>query len=316
MRSTNFTRAIRCLCVCLALPAFPGCSPDNGASESLPAPDEMVPVVIAQASLGAEVTSRGTITTSGARLGVIRMAENTYPEQYGTVYTYDGTAWTSTSSPIKVDNRAATLYGYYPYADPSGDYAGLKAGTTFILKAQPYDAAKDICYQRVEDVTNTNPIARFTNMQHAYSQIAVKLTRPDPGFGGSCVISRVSVTVPASATFDMVTSETSGMQSITTVQYDPTTTVDIAAGSSDSASSFLVPPHTVGEAGIVVSISVNGAESSATVPANLFPAMVSGTQYTISLTLTDTGVTLSGSVTITDMVDDETRIQNDSPQGV
>lgn len=293
--------------------AVSGC---NGDMLEMQSGDGMVPVEVKNVlSVNANITeSRAAlpVTSNGAKMGVFRIGDTKYTAQDNVDYTYSSstTKWTSTA-PINVGVQATNLCAYYPYNSVT-----FTTGTTATLVASKYEEGKDMSYATSagSTVTNQNPEATFA-MKHAYARIKLAIKRSDKNSPAKCNISTVNLrnntNFFVNRTLNISTSSYGG--SATTDGWTYTlNSGGMAPGSTNNAYDVLVPPQTV-SSGLKITLVVDGVERSATIPATSFSSNLNaGSQYSISLLLTDPEVIPNGNVTITDWVTDNTKIDSES----
>lgn len=293
--------------------AVSGC---NGDMLEMQSGDGMVPVEVNNVlSVNANRTeSRAAlpVTSNGAKMGVFRIGDTKYTAQDNVEYTYSSstTKWTSTA-PINVGVQATNLCAYYPYNSIT-----FTTGTTATLVASKYEAGKDVSYatSAASTVTNQNPEATFA-MKHAYARIKLAIKRSDTNFHGNCNISTVNLrnntNFFVNRTLNISTSSYGG--SATTGGWTYTlNSGNMAAGSTNNAYDVLVPPQTV-SSGLKITLVVDGVERSATIPATSFSSNLNaGSQYSISLLLSDVEVIPKGNVTITEWITDNSKIGSET----
>lgn len=289
--------------------AVSGC---NGDMLEMQSGDGMVPVEVNNVlSVNADITesrAASPVTSNGAKMGVFRIGDTKYTAQDNVEYTYSSstTKWTSTA-PINVGVQATNLCAYYPYNSVT-----FTAGTTATLVASKYEDGKDVSYatSAANIVTNQNPEASFA-MKHAYARIKLAIKRSDTNFHGNCNISTVNLrnntNFFANRTLNIRTSSYGGSATAGGWTYT-LNSGNMAAGNTNYAYDVLVPPQTV-SSGLKITLVVDGMERSATIPAASFSSNLNaGSQYSISLLLTDNEVIPNGNVTITDWVPDNTEL--------
>jgi len=291
--------------------AVSGC---NGDMLEMQSGDGMVPVEVNNVlSVNADITeSRAAlpVNTDGVKMGVFRMAGSGYTAQDNVEYTYTTGRWTSTT-PILVGAQASNLCAYYPYNSIT-----FTSGTNATLEAGKYEAGKDVSYATSagSTVTNQTPEAAFA-MKHAYARIKLAIKRSGSNFHGNCNISTVNLrnntNFFVNRTLNISTDSYTGSANTGGWTYT-LNTGNMDAGSINNAYDVLVPPQTV-SSGLKITLVVDGVERSATIPATSFSNNLNaGSQYSISLLLTDLEVIPNGNVSITDWVTDNTTIESGS----
>lgn len=289
-----------------------GCGSDM--VETQPGTD-MVPVEVSDVlSVGADISisrASSAITTNGAKIGVFRAANTGYTAQDNVLFTYSSSSgkWTATTNPILVGDQAAVLSAYYPYG------SATISGETATLDAQKYDSAKDLSYATTSSntVTNQNPNANFA-MKHAYARIKMSIKRHTTNYSGNCNVSTVTLknntNFYASKTLNIKTGSYGGSAASGGWTYT-LNTGNMGAGATNSAYDVLIPPQPV-NSGLTITLTVDGVDRSVTISAASFSSNLNaGSEYSISLVLTDTEVSPNGSVNIADWATDNTSIGGD-----
>lgn len=301
---------------------FAGCSSEDVSSES--ANGVTVPLTINELHLSGELATRvstGTVTTEGAIIKVFQLATNGYMGEYNVKCTYttsDGTPQWKLAKVIGIDKRVSSIVGIY---DPNnlGVFPDSNTGTvtSVNLTAQLFDETK-LWYLDTSHtaVTNTSPTVAF-KMAPAYSRIKLSIQRHATNYVGDCAIT--NVTLKSGTVFY---SDNSMNISSGAVQGNATAggwsyllnIGNIAAGDTNTAYDVLVPPQSV-SSGLTITLTIDNTNRAITIPAAQFTnsALAAGQQYTIPLMITDTAVTPSGNVAITDYATDGTTIKNDTP---
>lgn len=286
--------------------AVSGCNGDMLEMQSV---DGMVPVEVKNVlSVDADITESragSPISTDGEKIGVFRIKGSGFDATDNVEYTYSSSTnkWTSTT-PILVGYQAANLCAYYPYNSVT-----FTTGPTATLEATKYEAGKDMSYASSAGttVTNQNPETTFA-MNHAYARIKLAIKRSEINFIGNCNISTVNLrnnkNFYANRTLNISTGSYGGSVSGGGWTY----TLDsgnMDVGSTNNEYDVLVPPQPV-NSGLTITLVVDGSERSATIPAASFSSnLTAGSQYSISLVLSDIEVIPQGNVNIEDWVSDK-----------
>lgn len=292
----------------LLAPMLSGC---GGEQEiALPGPDQKVPLQVAASNIETEIETRAGSVTSGS-MGVFRTTANGYPAQYNAQYTYSS-GWTpkDNANTVFLDGRAATLCAYYPV----GSVTFSSNSFTATLTAQSYDANKDMQYAKTggSGVTNLKPTASFA-MAQAYSRVKLSIKRE---LAGTSNVSKVNLkngtTFYASRTIDISNGTLGG--STTNGGWNYTFSKAIS-NSSNTDYDVLVPPQPVSN-GLTITLTIDGVDCAVTVPTARFSSgnLDPGKQYSISLVIKDSAVSISGNINITDYTADGTSIKNDTPK--
>ena len=285
-----------------------GCGNDMPGSQR---GDGMVAVGVSDVlSAGTDIAisrASSSIITDGAKMGVFRMAGSGYDAQDNVEFTYSSSTgkWANTSDPILVGIQATALCAYYPFNSATFN------GTTASLKAQKYEPGKDLSYAINSEtpVNNANPDATFA-MKHAYARIKMSISRHS-NYTGNCVVSTVNIKDGTDffvdRTLDIKTDSYGGSATNGGWTYE-LNTGNIGAGETNSAYDVLVPPQPV-NSGLTITLNIDGADRPVTVPALSFSSNLNaGSQYSISLVITDTEVNLNGKVDVADWDTDNTSI--------
>ncbi|RHB33356.1 fimbrillin family protein [Bacteroides nordii] len=258
-----------------------------------------LPVEVVSASVGSEAVTRAftDITATTYQLGIIRPVIEGYAYQ-STSYFYSDLAlgWIS-PHPVLVNEYNAKLYGYYPYHEASGNYAGLATGSTFIVQAQPYAEPEDMCYgigrSRVNDYDYASLIDYRMNfpMKRAYSRLKLTLVRSDfYATSKACRVTKITLkTVTGSnfytqRTLDITTGVYSG--GILSDEYVCTVDASLETG-IETDFDFLLPPQTL-SGGLNVTLVIDGISRPVTISS--ISELVAGTYYGVKLTIQDVEV--------------------------
>lgn len=311
-------------------------SPDGENGESVPLSisglhlegslnEENEPDAVTRAVATRAVTTRvstGTVTTDGAIIKVFQLATNGYMGEYNVKCTYttsDGTPQWKLAKVIGIDKRSSSIVGVY---DPNGlgVFPDSNTGTvtSVNLTAQVFDEKK-LWYLDTShtNVTNTSPTVAF-KMAPAYSRIKLSIQRHATNYvSGNCAITNVNLksgtVFYSNNSMNISSGAVQGNATAGGWTY-PLNTGNIAAGATNTAYDVLVPPQSV-SSGLTITLTIDNTNRAITIPATQFTssALAAGQQYTIPLMITDTAVTPSGNVTITDYATDDTTIKNDTP---
>lgn len=292
----------------LLIPLVIGC--DNETGTDLPA-DAPVPVRIAGVSIGAQIQTRATTTTIiGGNIGVFRVATNGYSAQYNSKYTYSG-GWKSDNA-INVGGADATLCAYYPYGA-----VNFTNSTICTITAQNYTSDRDLCYATTggANVCNKTPNVNFA-MKRGYARLKLSVTRGN--YVGNCRITNVKIksgtAFCTSRTLDISNGTYGGSTTSGEWTYNPN--LSIQGDATNTACDVLVPPQSVSD-GLTITLTIDGVDRAVTIPAASFgSSLFDGQLYTIGLRITDTTITLTGSIGITDMETNNTVITNNTPTEV
>ena len=288
--------------------AMSGCGNDIS---DLQRGDGMVAVGVSDVlSAGTDIAiSRASSTNfpDGAKMGVFRMAGSGYDAQDNVEFTYSSSTgkWANTSDPILVGIQATALCAYYPFNSATFN------GTTASLKAQKYEPGKDLSYAINSEtpVNNANPDATFA-MKHAYARIKMSISRHS-NYTGNCNVTSVNIADLTKffdeRTLDITTGEYGGSIKQGGWTYN-LNTGNIGVGDTNSAYDVLVPPQEVSNS-LKVTLQVDGMSRWVNCHGSYFKYyLTAGSQYEISLVITETGVSIKGNVNVTDWVTDTSYI--------
>lgn len=261
--------------------------------------ENALPVEINSVSVGGETGTRAftDITNTTYQLGIIRPNTEGYTYQ-STSYFYSDLAlgWIS-PDPVLVNEHQAKLYGYYPYHEASGNYAGLATGSTFILQAQPYAESEDVCYgigkSRVNDYDYASLIDYRMNfpMKRAYSRLKLALVRSTLyETSKPCQVTKITVKAATDNNFynqrplDITTGVYTG--NTTTGGYTCTVNTSLTTG-VETGFDLLLPPQTL-SGGLNVTLLIDGVSRPVTISS--ITELVAGTYYKVKLTIQDVEV--------------------------
>lgn len=257
------------------------------------------PVEVISASVGSGAATRAftDITVTTYQLGIIRPATEGYAYQ-STSYFYSDLAlgWIS-PHPVLVNEHNAKLYGYYPYHEASGNYAGLAAGSTFIVQAQPYAESEDMCYgigkSRVNDYDYASLIDYWMSfpMKRAYSRLKLTLVRSTLyETSKACRVTKITLKTATGNNFytQRTLDITTGVYSGGAVLNEYGCTVDAGLDVGvETDFDFLLPPQTL-SGGLNVTLVIDGISRPVTISS--ISELVAGTYYGVKLTIQDVEV--------------------------
>lgn len=264
--------------------------------------EKALPVEINSVSVGGETGTRAftDITNTTYQLGIIRLKTEGYDYQ-STKYSYSDLAlgWIS-SEPVLVNERQATLYGYYPYHKALGNYAGLAEGSTsFIVQAQPYAESEDVCYGIGKSRVEGNKYASLMDyrmnfpMKRAYSRLKLALVRSDLyATSKPCKVTKITVKAATDNNFyiqrplDITTGVYTG--NTTTGGYTCNVDTSLTTG-VETGFDLLLPPQPL-TGGLNVTLSIDGVSRPVTI--STIEELVAGTYYKVKLTIKDVEVVL------------------------
>lgn len=258
-----------------------------------------LPIEVVSASVPRDAATRAftDITVTTYKMGIIRPATEGYTYQ-STSYYYSDLAlgWIS-PNPVLVNEYNAKLYGYYPYHETTGNYAGLATGSSFVLQAQPYAESEDICYgigrSRVNNYDYASLIDYRMNfpMKRAYSRLKLTLVRSTLyGTSKPCRVTKITMRAVAGNNFyvqrplDITTGACVGG----TVSDEYACTVDTSIKTGvETDFDFLLPPQTL-SGGLNVTLLIDGMSRPVTI--NTMVELVAGTYYRVKLMIQDVEV--------------------------
>lgn len=301
MKTRNYLSVISWCLFVIVLGA--GCSSDYSPAEvSHPNADVPVPISVQGASIGVELSTRAASAITSGSMGVYLGSANDYTPKYNAQYTCSGGKWSS-SSPINVVGKAATLYAYYPYNSGLGTSVG---NPPISLSAQPYSADKEFCFAHspVEtSVKNTSPSVSF-KMNHAYARLQFVITRNNSGNdaydSGPCKVSRIELAPASGSIFTSGRLDITKSLSIGTSSPNPSlsggvskytittsgslATSGISAGGTDSSLDYLFPPQQFSSA-LNLTVVVDGYTLTAAIPSASLSALSAGVHTQLKINL-------------------------------
>ena len=280
------------------------CSEDTAVEWSY---GESVPLGIEELRLEGTSDTRagGTpVTTNGTTIAVFLTNTGGYTPMYNKTYTYSGGSWSSTDD-IYVDKRSGKALGVY---DPNGlvSFGTNSTATTTYLEAQAYDENKLWYYDNTNGTGVNSSTPAVFSMKCAYARLMLSIKRHATNYvSGNCNITDVNIKHSSgnnfftSSTLDISTGTYGGSATADGWTYT-LNTGDITAGATNTSYDVLVPPQPVSD-GLTITLTIDNVNRAVTVPAAKFSNNLSaGAQYTIELVITDTTITMSGSVKIND----------------
>lgn len=295
-----------------------GCTKDSNFQSDL----GLVPIHVSNLELKAEPLTRAggtTINTEGAVMKAFLTAQGGYTPTYNTTYTYTSGQWFS-MNPIYVDKRIGKVVGVY---DPNGliSFGTNSTITTNVLQAQAYAENKLWYYDNSSGtaVNNTNPKLPFS-MKCAYSRLSFSISR-NATYTSACKISQIKIgpSVGKFLTTAQVNVIDGTLIGTPVTDYNintsslPINTSGISVGTTDTSIDYLFPAQTLENgAGIKITLTIDGLNFSATVPADKFNQMERGVRYLVQLEITPAllKIIINGYIEITDIVTDNTTIEN------
>lgn len=312
--SATCTAAAWILCACALL-----CSCGNDAP--LSANLTGVPLGVDNLRLDAAPATRagGTpVTTTGATIGVFLTDQAGYRPAYNKTYTYNISGQWSSTDPVYVDNRVGKVVAFY---DPNNlvSFGTSTTLTTTTWQAQAYAENKLWYYDNTSGtaVSNASPTVAFS-MKCAYARLSFSISR-DAGYPLPCKISGIEVK-PTSGTFHTAAKVNIADGTLTDGNSASSQTIDtstlsintsgIAVGATNTDIDWLFPAQTLETgAGLSFTLTVDGSNYTANVPAATFNRFDAGVRYTVQLQMASPGITVSG-VTTTDWVTSATDINS------
>ena len=279
----------------------------DGSSDTDTDWGESVPLGVRSLRLEGEVATRagGTpVNTDGTTIAVFLTNAGGYTPMYNKTYTCSGGTWSSTD-PVYVDKRTGKALAVY---DPNGlvSFGANSTITTNTLQAQVYDETKltKLWYYDTTGANVNSTTPAVFSMAPAYSRMVLQVER-DAAYLSDCKITEV--TLLSGGTFynnlpmDIATGTVQG----SSTAYNATTNpllkneagfVTIPSGTQNI--DLLLPPQTIQNSGLALSIKVDGQVRSVTIPYASLPKLASGAQYNVPLKIVGPAtLTLSSSVT-------------------
>lgn len=255
---------------------------------------EPVPVVVSaslESGLKTRAASASAALANGSEIGVFRVADagTGYAAVNNTLYTLSGSNWTSTS-PIYVSGKEAKLCAYYPYS-------AEQTTSKVILTAQEYAENKDVCFAKVDanqHIKNTAPSVTFA-MERAYSQLTLAMTR-DYKYPLVCKVTAVKLEMDGGEELmqtrtlnieDESMADGMAATSLSYVTVGDMHDTGLTASVTDKTFRLLLPPQTLPNAGLKLTLTIDAWDYSVVIPYGDLPAFVRGSNHVISLKITD-----------------------------
>ena len=257
-----------------------------------PAPLNLSASVLSLVKTRAEETTT-PVDAENSMIGVFVGSANGYEPRYNIPYLYKGGKW-YTDQPIFAGSNNITLYAAYPYTA-----AVFQPGTTLTtLTAAHYEGTKDFCYATTggADINNLNPSPSFT-LQRAYARLALQIRRSD--YPGACNVTQIDLnggdgSFYNTRTLDISTGTHIGESSSDGLSLSVSITVN-QEPAGDSSTDILLPPQNLA-AGLRLTLTVDGAKLTTTVPPAKLAALQSGNFYKIKLLMADNSIGIDGAV--------------------
>jgi hypothetical protein len=254
-----------------------------------------VPLTFSSATLSG-VKTRATL--SAGSIGVFRLTSTNYSTTRSNIlYTCSGTwAPASTSDQIYLTSYTANIAACYPY---NASY-GTATAIPMTSGAPGTSDANALWYVKTTGSSATLPLT--LSLSQAYAKITFSIihgaTYPD-----SCAITSIALTnssLISTGTLDLT--DTDGYPYTATatgsVSISPAI-ASIASGATNTDASVLMVPVSSLSGAVTITLTMDGNTYTATLAASTFTALAAGKNYTISLTINGTGLTV-GTVSITD----------------
>lgn len=262
---------------------------------------EPVPVVVSaslESGLKTRAAGASAALADGSKIGVFRVADAVagYEAVSNTLYTLSGSTWT-TASPIYVSGKEAKLCAYYPYS-------AAQTTSTVTLTAQTYAADKEVCFAKVDDaqhIKNTAPDVTFA-MERAYSQLTLAMTR-DYKYPSVCKVTAVKLEMDGgqnlmqTRTLNIENESMEDGTAATSLSYTTAGAMHgtgLTASVTDKTFRLLLPPQTLPNAGLKLTLTIDDWDYSVVIPHADLPAFVRGSNHEVSLKITGEPITLTG----------------------
>lgn len=260
-----------------------------------------VPLTVARSTISGTAQSRGTaVALTEGSIGVFLTSANGYTPKYDIQYEYRTDKWVPAVAEklILLRDQAAKVSAYYPYGKITD-----AANATVTLEAQVYDKDKEFFYavSGGDNICISTPTAIF-NLKHAYARLQLSIGRAAGGYTGTGAISAINLRSGSAfyqeQILDIFTGKLTGnpVSGGWKLAYNAT----IAAGTTDTGYDVLLPPQPLND-GLTITLTIDNKSREVTIPASKFSGnLVQGNLYTIKLMISDTGISITGSVTVTD----------------
>ena len=264
---------------------------------------------------GSTATRAAAAPPTGSSIGVFRQTDSYYTTASNNVkYTLgSGGKWAvataGTDILLGANDSRALLYAYYPN---NGKIAVAADNTSVTLGARAYDADYDLAYMGAGNavatdagglVYNFHPGVSFT-MKHAYTQLAVSLTRGGD-YGGTGTVTAVSLALNgggkfySSGTQNIATGVyTAGTANVDKITYTVPANTKVTTTAKTATFAQLLPPEKNGAvSSLTLTVTADGVTTNTTIStADL--AMEAGKRYLVKATLNYYG--LAASIKTTD----------------
>jgi hypothetical protein len=270
---------------------FTACSSEEGQCGE----ESGMPLTFSSASLSG-VKTRATLTSG--TIGVFRLTSTGYTATRANIpYSY-GTSWgpVSTSNQIYLTSQTANIGAYYPY---NASY-GTATAIPMTSRVPGTSDANALWYVKTTGSVSTLPFS--LSLLQAYAKISFSITHGTT-YPGSCAITAIAL-----ANSSLITTGTLSLTDTDGYPYTATTTgsvsistsiASIASGSTNTDASTLMVPVSSLSGAVTITLTMDGNTYTATLAASTFTALAAGNNYTISLTISGTGLTV-GTVSTTD----------------
>lgn len=304
----NYNKHISILLLCLSLAS---CGSDGSLDFS--ATESVLRIASVQTTEAATTRAATAITTTGAQIGVFRIAATGYSSGASSSYTYLSGTWVAASD-IYLNGRSANVCAYYPYNGSNTDATQIALASARYHTDIPADVPKDISYAVNQSVDATSAPLNFT-MVHAYAMLKLVIDK-QAGYSRKLSLAKVTLTSITTTAKLNITNGTRSNAATGNYTYEPTATggaiVAIPETPDESCTtSALLIPYTIGSSGLRVTVDIkeDGVTTAKSLSCDITDlkntALQAGTRYTAKLTLTATGLQ-AGTLMVADWTDKAT----------
>jgi hypothetical protein len=273
---------------------FTACS----SEEEQAAEEAGTPLTFSSASLS-EVITRATLTSG--TIGVFRLTSTGYTATRTNIpYTY-GTSWgpISTSNQIYLTSKTANIGAYYPYN------SSYNTSTAIPMTSGLPGTSDANALWYVKTTGSSSAASLALTLTQAYAKITFSITHGTT-YPGPCAITAIALTnssLITTGTLSLTDTDGYPYTSTTTGSVSISTSIaSIASGSTNTTASTLMVPVSSLSGAVTITLTIDGSTYTATLAASTFTALAAGKNYTISLTINGTGLTV-GTVSTTNWVE-------------
>ena len=215
------------------------------------------------------------------------MATQAYGDGYENIkYTYNYTKEKWTASPsIKVGSTPGYLYGYYPYSSTATDIKAIPVASSL--------NGDDVMYASTQDVITDMTAANTTiTMNHALARVSI--TVKNNGYTGEAKLSKIKfggAKTAENGTLNALDGKITATNSNVTLDVPTANQTITATGSTYEC--LLVPSgEDDNKQTVTLTLSIDGIDKTATLSGDNGVILAQGTQSTITITLSNSGISV------------------------